>query len=57
MERVFLQEQKRYTEDIIFEKLKISRDKGISIIRRLKEHGVLKAVKKNSKQKCAERGG
>lgn len=51
MESVFLREQKRYTQDDMREKLKCSEEKTVHILKRLKEYGVLKAVKENEKQR------
>ncbi len=48
---MFLQEQKRYTQEELINKLQCSEKKAIHILKRLKEYGVLKAVKANNTQK------
>lgn len=48
---VFLREQQRYTQEDLVKKLYCSEEKTVRILRRLKEYGVLKAVKANDKQK------
>lgn len=47
----FVREQKRYTIANLCDKLKCSEDTLIPIIRKLKEYGVLKAVKSTDQQK------
>lgn len=47
----FLWEQKRYTQRDLCDILKCSEEKVIPIIRKLKEYGVLKAVKSSTAQK------
>lgn len=47
----FLREQKRYTQRDLCDILKCSEEKVIPIIRKLKEYGVLKAVKSSTAQK------
>ena len=47
----FLREQKRYTQNDLCEKLECSEDKVVPIIRKLKEFGVLKAVKASDPQR------
>ena len=47
----FLREQKRYTQDDICEILECSEDKAVPIIRKLKEFGILKAVRASEIQK------
>ena len=51
MTSVFLREQQRYTQEDLVKKLYCSEEKTVRILRRLKEYGVLKAVKANDKQK------
>ena len=51
MHSSFVREQKRYTIANLCDKLKCSEDALIPIIRKLKEYGVLKAVKSNEQQK------
>lgn len=51
MHSLFVREQKRYTITNLCEKLMCSEESLIPIIRRLKEYGVLKAVKSNEQQK------
>lgn len=51
MYSTFVREQKRYTITNLCDKLKCSEDTLIPIIRKLKEYGVLKAVKFNEQQK------
>lgn len=48
---VFLQEQKRYTQEGLAQALHCSVEKTVRILKRLKEYGVLKAVKANDTQK------
>ena len=48
---VFLKEQKRYTQSELIKILSISKEKTIKILKRLKEYGVLKNVKKLNIQK------
>ena len=47
----FLREQKRYTQKELCEKLECSEEKIVPVIRRLKEYGVLKAVKASDPQR------
>lgn len=47
----FLREQKRYTQRDLCDILKCSEEKVIPLIRKLKEYGVLKAVKSSTAQK------
>lgn len=47
----FLREQKRYTQRDLCDILKCSEEKVIPLIRKLKEYGVLKAVKSSTVQK------
>lgn len=47
----FLREQKRYTQKELCEKFECSEEKVVPIIRRLKEFGVLKAVKASELQR------
>lgn len=48
---VFLREQKRYTQEELTKAFICSEEKAVHILKRLKEYGVLKAVKSNDKQK------
>ena len=48
---VFLREQKRYTQEELVREFHCSEEKTVHILRRLKEYGVLKAVKANDTQK------
>ena len=48
---VFLREQKRYTQSELSRLLHCSRDEIVSLIRRLKEYGVLKAVNASDPQR------
>ena len=48
---VFLREQKRYTQEELVEKLCCSEKKAVHLLRRLKEYGVLKAVKASDAQR------
>lgn len=48
---VFLREQKRYTQEELVKAFKCSEEKTVRILKRLKEYGVLKAVKANEEQK------
>lgn len=47
----YLREQKRYTQRDLCDKLHCSEDRVVPIIRKLKEYGILKAVKATSDQK------
>ena len=47
----FLREQKRYTQKDLCDKLECSEEKVVPIIRKLKEFGVLKAVKATDPQR------
>lgn len=47
----FVREQKRYTQKDLFHKLKCSEEQVVPLIRKLKEFGVLKAVKASDVQK------
>ena len=47
----FLREQKRYTQKDLCEKFECSEEKVVSIIRKLKEFGILKAVKASDPQR------
>lgn len=51
MTSVFLREQKRYTQDELVRAFKCSEEESVRILKRLKEYGVLKAVKANEEQK------
>ena len=48
---VFLREQKRYTQEELTKAFGCSEEKTVRILKRLKEYGVLKAVKANDTQK------
>ena len=48
---VFLREQKRYTQETLVKEFHCSEEKTVQILKRLKEYGVLKAVKANDVQK------
>ena len=48
---VFLREQKRYTQEDLARKFHFSKEKTVCVLRRLKEYGVLKAVKATDVQK------
>ena len=48
---VFLREQKRYTQEDLVKAFVCSEEKTVHILKRLKEYGVLKAVKANEAQK------
>ena len=48
---VFLREQKRYTQEELVKEFHCSEEKTVRILKRLKEYGVLKAVKANDTQK------
>lgn len=48
---VFLREQKRYTQEELVKVFHGSEEKTVRILKRLKEYGVLKAVKANDTQK------
>ena len=48
---VFLREQKRYTQDDLVKEFRCSEEKTVRILKRLKEYGVLKAVKANDTQR------
>ena len=47
----FVREQKRYTQKDLCHKLKCSEEQVVPLIRKLKEYGVLKAVKASDVQK------
>ena len=47
----FVREQKRYTQQELCNILKCNEDEVVILIRKLKEYGVLKAVKVSDKQK------
>ena len=47
----FLREQKRYTQIELCDKLNCSEEEVVSIIRKLKEFGILKAVKASETQR------
>ena len=49
---VFLREQKRYTQEDLVKEFHCSEEKTVRILKRLKEYGVLKAVKANDTQKA-----
>ena len=51
MKSVFLREQKRYTQADLVREFCYSEEKTVRILKRLKEYGVLKAVKASDKQK------
>ncbi len=51
MTSVFLREQKRYTQDNLVTVFNCSEEKAVRILRRMKEYGVLKAVKATDIQK------
>lgn len=51
MVSVFLCEQKRYAQDNLVKAFQCSEEKTVRILKRLKEYGVLKAVKANDIQK------
>ena len=48
---VFLREQKRYIQEDLVKEFHCSEEKAVRILKRLKEYGVLKAVKANDTQK------
>ena len=48
---VFLREQKRYTQEALVKEFRCSEEKTVRILKRLKEYGVLKAVKANDTQR------
>ena len=48
---VFLREQKRYTQEELAQRLHCSDEKTVRILKRLKEYGVLKAVKASKGQR------
>lgn len=48
---VFLREQKRYTQEELVRVFECSEEKTVKILKRLKEYGVLKAVKAGEEQK------
>lgn len=47
----FFREQKRYTHNELCDKLQCSEEKLVSVIRKLKEFGIIKAVKKTDMQR------
>lgn len=47
----FVREQKRYSQKELYSILKCNEDEVVILIRKLKEYGVLKAVKASDKQK------
>lgn len=49
---VFLREQKRYTQEDLVKEFHCSEENTVRILKRLKEYGVLKAVKANDTQKA-----
>lgn len=51
MHSEFVREQRRYTQKELCKVFSCSEDKTVSIIRKLKEFGVLKAVKAEEKQR------
>ena len=51
MHSEFIREQRRYTQKELCKVFSCSEDKTVSIIRKLKEFGVLKAVKAEEKQR------
>lgn len=51
MKSVFLKEQKRYTQQEIVDSFQVSEEITVRMLKRLKEYGVLKAVKADDKQK------
>ena len=48
---VFLREQRRYTQDELVNLLQCTEEKAVRILRRLKEYGVLKAVRADDTQR------
>ena len=48
---VFLREQKRYSQEELVKAFECSEEKTVHILKRLKEYGVLKAVKASEDQK------
>ena len=48
---VFLREQRRYTQDELVKLFRCTEEKTVHILKRLKEYGVLKAVKVSDLQK------
>lgn len=50
----FVREQKRYTQKELCKLLKCNEDEVVALIRKLKEYGVLKAVKVSDKQKIMD---
>ncbi len=48
---VFLREQRRYTQDELVGKLQCTEEKAVRLLRRLKEYGVLKAIKADDTQR------
>ena len=51
MVSVFLREQRRYTQEELVKAFECSEEKTVYILKRLKEYGVLKAVKSSETQK------
>lgn len=48
---VFVREQKRYTQEELTKKFNCSEEKTVRLMKRLKEYGIMKAVKANDVQK------
>lgn len=48
---VFLREQKRYAQEELVKEFRCSEERTVRILKRLKEYGILKAVKANDTQK------
>ena len=48
---VYIREQKRYTQSTLVELFKCSEEKIVHILKRLKEYGIVKAVKEDNSQK------
>ena len=51
MESVFIREQRRYTQDQLVSLFNYPEEKTVQVLKRLKEYGVLKAVKASDAQK------
>lgn len=51
MVSVFLCEQKRYTQNNLFELFQCTEEKGVDVLKKLKEYGILRLVKANDEQR------
>ena len=52
MNSIFLREQKRYNQELLVKLFSCSEEELVSILKKLKQYGVLKSVKKSDEQKA-----